>query len=98
MLTISKLGMGLGGPIGGFISDRFALSCHPVCDTDLRIRVGWRWAFLMQMPLFIISLLLTGANLNYSTPVRPFVLTALLHAEAVQLGKGQKHKGRTKAN
>ncbi|THH09985.1 hypothetical protein EW145_g1642 [Phellinidium pouzarii] len=48
------LGMGLGGPIGGFISDRF----------------GWRWAFLIQMPLFAVSLFLTSVNLNYVTPGR----------------------------
>ncbi|OJA19157.1 hypothetical protein AZE42_05381 [Rhizopogon vesiculosus] len=46
------LGMGLGGPIGGFISDRF----------------GWRWAFLIQMPLFVFSLVLTSYNLRYVTP------------------------------
>ncbi|EGN96457.1 hypothetical protein SERLA73DRAFT_186194 [Serpula lacrymans var. lacrymans S7.3] len=46
------LGMGLGGPIGGLISDRF----------------GWRWAFLIQMPLFILSLILTSYNLRYVTP------------------------------
>ncbi|KAJ8595827.1 MFS general substrate transporter [Rhizopogon salebrosus TDB-379] len=46
------LGMGLGGPIGGLISDRF----------------GWRWAFLIQMPLFVLSLVLTTYNLQYVTP------------------------------
>ena len=39
-------------------------------DFDLRFRFGWRWAFLIQMPLFAISLFLTGINLNYVTPVR----------------------------
>ncbi|KAG1799327.1 major facilitator superfamily domain-containing protein [Suillus plorans] len=46
------LGMGLGGPIGGLISDRF----------------GWRWAFLIQMPFFVLSLALTTYNLRYVTP------------------------------
>ncbi|EJD06151.1 vacuolar amino acid permease [Fomitiporia mediterranea MF3/22] len=46
------LGMGLGGPVGGYISDRF----------------GWRWAFLIQMPLFAASFVLTGINLKYVTP------------------------------
>ncbi|KAG0701578.1 major facilitator superfamily domain-containing protein [Suillus ampliporus] len=46
------LGMGLGGPIGGLISDWF----------------GWRWAFLIQMPLFGLSLVLTTYNLRYVTP------------------------------
>lgn len=50
--VFNGLGMGLGGPIGGLISDRF----------------GWRWAFLIQMPLFALSLALTTYNLRYVTP------------------------------
>ncbi|KDR82118.1 hypothetical protein GALMADRAFT_222000 [Galerina marginata CBS 339.88] len=46
------LGMGLGGPIGGLITDWF----------------GWRWAFLIQIPLFILSYLLTVYNLTYTIP------------------------------
>ncbi|KAF8264661.1 major facilitator superfamily domain-containing protein [Lactarius quietus] len=46
------LGLGLGGPLGGLISDRF----------------GWRWAFLIQLPLFFISFLLTSVFLRYPTP------------------------------
>ncbi|KAF8061802.1 vacuolar amino acid permease [Lyophyllum atratum] len=46
------LGMGLGGPVGGLITDWF----------------GWRWAFLMQIPLFGLSLALTSQNLRYVTP------------------------------
>ncbi|KAG1731182.1 major facilitator superfamily domain-containing protein [Suillus paluster] len=46
------LGMGLGGPIGGLICDRF----------------GWRWAFLIQVPFFALSLALTTYNLRYITP------------------------------
>ncbi|KAG8217158.1 major facilitator superfamily domain-containing protein [Butyriboletus roseoflavus] len=46
------LGMGLGGPIGGLVSDWF----------------GWRWAFIMQLPLFALSLVLTAYNLHYVTP------------------------------
>ena len=49
-----KLGLGLGGPIGGYISDRF----------------GWRWAFLFQLPLFFVSFALTSCYLNYTTTVR----------------------------
>ncbi|KAF8507617.1 major facilitator superfamily domain-containing protein [Gautieria morchelliformis] len=45
-------GMGLGGPLGGYISDRY----------------GWRWAFLIQIPLFVVSFMLTGYNLRYVTP------------------------------
>uniref|UniRef100_A0A0W0GDB7 Putative vacuolar amino acid permease n=1 Tax=Moniliophthora roreri TaxID=221103 RepID=A0A0W0GDB7_MONRR len=45
-------GMGLGGPLGGFITDW----------------LGWRWAFLMQIPLFALSLMLTFFNLSYTTP------------------------------
>ncbi|ELU43578.1 vacuolar amino acid permease [Rhizoctonia solani AG-1 IA] len=51
-------GMGLGGPLGGWISDRF----------------GWRWAFLIQIPFFAVSFFLTSANLpvlkDYVTPGR----------------------------
>ncbi|KAB5595004.1 MFS transporter [Ceratobasidium theobromae] len=47
-------GMGLGGPLGGWISDRY----------------GWRWAFLIQVPFFALSFFLTSTNLNYVTPGR----------------------------
>jgi len=50
--VFNSLGMGLGGPLGGFIADRF----------------GWRWAFLIQLPLFLVSFLLTSVNLHYVTP------------------------------
>ncbi|KAI0927773.1 hypothetical protein AcV7_009480 [Taiwanofungus camphoratus] len=50
--VFNSLGMGLGGPLGGFISDRF----------------GWRWAFLIQLPLFLVSFALTSINLRYVTP------------------------------
>ncbi|KAG1731234.1 major facilitator superfamily domain-containing protein [Suillus paluster] len=49
---VNGLGMGLGGPLGGLISDRF----------------GWRWAFLIQMPFWAMSLALTTYNLRYVTP------------------------------
>ncbi|KAG8729157.1 hypothetical protein FRC12_021221, partial [Ceratobasidium sp. 428] len=47
-------GLGLGGPLGGWISDRY----------------GWRWAFLIQIPFFVLSFVLTSMNLNYVTPGR----------------------------
>ncbi|KIP03380.1 hypothetical protein PHLGIDRAFT_121639 [Phlebiopsis gigantea 11061_1 CR5-6] len=50
--VFNSLGMGLGGPVGGYISDR----------------LGWRWAFLLQLPLFLLSLMLTAINLRYVTP------------------------------
>ncbi|KZT19182.1 MFS general substrate transporter [Neolentinus lepideus HHB14362 ss-1] len=37
--VFNSFGMGLGGPIGGLVSDW----------------LGWRWAFLLQLPLFLIS-------------------------------------------
>ncbi|TFY60038.1 hypothetical protein EVJ58_g5395 [Rhodofomes roseus] len=49
--VFNSLGMGLGGPLGGYISDR----------------LGWRWAFLLQLPLFLISAALTSVNLHYVT-------------------------------
>ncbi|PPQ91935.1 hypothetical protein CVT25_000978 [Psilocybe cyanescens] len=46
-----RLGLGFGGPLGGLITDW----------------LGWRWAFLIQVPLFLVSYLLTSYNLNYVT-------------------------------
>ncbi|KAJ7232027.1 vacuolar amino acid permease [Mycena haematopus] len=46
------LGMGLGGPFGGVI-------------TDL---LGWRAAFLLQIPLFTAAFLITQYNIRYVTP------------------------------
>ncbi|KAJ7583934.1 vacuolar amino acid permease [Mycena floridula] len=46
------LGMGLGAPIGGLITDW----------------LGWRYAFVMQIPLFVLSLALTTNSLRYTTP------------------------------
>ncbi|KAG8960331.1 hypothetical protein FRC03_006753 [Tulasnella sp. 419] len=46
------LGMGLGGPLGGYISDKF----------------GWRWAFLVQVPFFLTAFTFVTLNLNYATP------------------------------
>ncbi|KAJ7612149.1 vacuolar amino acid permease [Roridomyces roridus] len=45
------LGMGLGGPFGGLVTDMF----------------GWRAAFLVQIPLFAIALMLTSYNIHYVT-------------------------------
>lgn len=42
------------------------LQSHYVLNHSL----GWRWAFLLQMPVFLLSLLMTGINLRYVTPVR----------------------------
>ncbi|KAF9460915.1 major facilitator superfamily domain-containing protein [Collybia nuda] len=46
------MGLGFGGPFGGIITDW----------------LGWRWAFLLQLPLFFISFGLTSYNLCYVTP------------------------------
>ncbi|KAJ3569641.1 hypothetical protein NP233_g4918 [Leucocoprinus birnbaumii] len=46
------LGTGLGGPFGGMIADW----------------LGWRWAFLLQLPFFFLSYVLTSYNLCYVTP------------------------------
>ncbi|KAJ7221383.1 vacuolar amino acid permease [Mycena pura] len=45
-------GMGLGGPFGGLI-------------TDL---LGWRAAFLLQIPIFLAAFFITQYNLRYATP------------------------------
>ncbi|EFI26574.1 multidrug resistance protein [Coprinopsis cinerea okayama7 len=49
--VFNGLGMGFGGPLGGLVTDW----------------LGWRWAFIIQMPLFIFSYVLTTMNLNYVT-------------------------------
>ncbi|KAF8162661.1 vacuolar amino acid permease [Crassisporium funariophilum] len=49
--VFNGLGLGLGGPIGGLITDW----------------LGWRWAFLVQIPIFFVSYILTSWNLNYVT-------------------------------
>ncbi|KAF8209437.1 vacuolar amino acid permease [Mycena galopus ATCC 62051] len=46
------LGMGSGGPFGGVI-------------TDL---LGWRAAFLLQIPIFVAAFLMTQYNIRYVTP------------------------------
>ncbi|KAK2460722.1 hypothetical protein APHAL10511_007192 [Amanita phalloides] len=50
--VFNGIGLGFGGPFGGLISDWF----------------GWRWAFLIQMPLFCLSFVLTTYHLQYVTP------------------------------
>ncbi|KDR82136.1 hypothetical protein GALMADRAFT_240663 [Galerina marginata CBS 339.88] len=49
--VFNGLGLGFGGPFGGLITDW----------------LGWRWAFLLQIPFLFISYLLTSWNLNYVT-------------------------------
>ncbi|TFK65321.1 vacuolar amino acid permease [Pluteus cervinus] len=46
------LGMGLGGPFGGLMTDHF----------------GWRSAFFIQLPFFGLALALIFTNLRYTTP------------------------------
>ncbi|TFK35458.1 vacuolar amino acid permease [Crucibulum laeve] len=50
--VFNGFGLGLGGPLGGIITDW----------------LGWRWAFLIQLPIFGISWILTSYNLRYVTP------------------------------
>jgi len=48
-------GAGLGGPLGGFLSDRF----------------GWRWAFLMQIPILFLSYFIVLFKVNIKLPTVP---------------------------
>ncbi|KAG6909881.1 hypothetical protein DXG01_014690 [Tephrocybe rancida] len=50
--VFNGLGMGLGGPVGGLLTDW----------------LGWRWAFLIQLPMFMISFALTSHFHHYVTP------------------------------
>lgn len=45
------------------------VSAEQIYDNSL----GWRWAFLVQIPLFLVSLALTQYYLRYVTPVRLFL-------------------------
>ncbi|KAF8510277.1 major facilitator superfamily domain-containing protein [Gautieria morchelliformis] len=46
------LGSGLGGPVGGWINDT----------------IGWRWAFLFQIPFLLLSMLLVALKVNIQLP------------------------------
>lgn len=65
-----------------------------ILGIDMPPRFGWRWAFLMQIPLFIVSFFLTGANLRYVTPVSliPLVYTLFCVSEELVKGKGNSTK------
>lgn len=69
--------MGLGGPFGGMITDWYIdYLCLPLQSLKAsHYRLGWRWAFILQLPLFVMSFFLTSYYLNYVTPVR-FRLTS----------------------
>ncbi|KAG8979131.1 hypothetical protein FRC05_009341 [Tulasnella sp. 425] len=47
-------GAGLGGPLGGFINDH----------------IGWRWAFLIQVPLLVASMILVSIFVNVHLPTQ----------------------------
>jgi len=48
-------GAGLGGPLGGFLNDR----------------LGWRWAFLIQIPILFISYFIVLFKVNVKLPTVP---------------------------
>jgi hypothetical protein len=54
-------------------------------------RLGWRWAFLIQMPVFLISFVLTYHNLNYVTGVCFLLLLERLETYSNQ-GTGKSTK------
>jgi MFS family permease len=61
ILTSASLfgaGAGLGGPLGGLLNDT----------------IGWRSAFLLQLPLLVISSLLVAIHVNIPLPQRPLTL------------------------
>ena len=51
-------GAGLGGPLGGYISDNF----------------GWRTAFLMQIPFLVASSILVFIHVNIVLPKAPLTI------------------------
>ena len=65
-----QLGQGLGGPLGGLMTDWFYYQCfiHDLL-TNPSYRLGWRGAFLVQMPMLILSFGYVSYFLCYVTPV-----------------------------
>ncbi|KAF8313421.1 MFS general substrate transporter [Clavulina sp. PMI_390] len=53
--VIAGLAAGLGGPLGGFINDS----------------LGWRWAFLIQMPFLAISFIMIILKVNVTFAAKP---------------------------
>ncbi|KAG8855602.1 hypothetical protein FRB96_006797 [Tulasnella sp. 330] len=49
---VAGLGAGLGGPLGGLLGDK----------------VGWRWAFFLQMPILLLVLVLTFSFVEVKLP------------------------------
>ncbi|KAH8926333.1 MFS general substrate transporter [Atractiella rhizophila] len=45
-------GAGLGGPLGGFIADT----------------IGWRWAFIIQLPVLLAAFILVSTFVKYKIP------------------------------
>ncbi|KIM27605.1 hypothetical protein M408DRAFT_330032 [Serendipita vermifera MAFF 305830] len=60
--TIFGVGAGLGGPIGGYISDNF----------------GWKYAFLVQVPFLVASAILIAIHVNIILPEAPLTLNQKL--------------------
>ncbi|KAF5653743.1 major facilitator family transporter [Fusarium heterosporum] len=50
MNVIATIGRSIGGPLGGFLADT----------------IGWRWSFLGQSPLFIVSMIVVALLLSSS--------------------------------
>lgn len=89
MVLALQLGMGLGGPFGGIITDWYVPS-HLIEKHDFiqYLRLGWRWAFLLQGPFFILSFCLTSYYLNYVTPVSASVSQARAYPALMALYLG----------
>lgn len=41
----------------------------PLATRSFLYRLGWRWAFIVQIPLFALAFLLISCHLTYVTPV-----------------------------
>ena len=61
--------------------------------TVLSVSLGWRWGFLLQIPLFILSLILTSYNLSYVAPVSCLPIIFLTFIKCNLLGREHKCKG-----
>jgi hypothetical protein len=77
LISIWNSGSALGGPLGGFFSDRFGwlsgLLSHPkLLLTSVNINLARRTAFLFQLPLLLLSILIVVSKVNVPVPSSKF--------------------------
>ncbi|KAG6864105.1 hypothetical protein C0991_012447 [Blastosporella zonata] len=86
--VFNGLGMGLGGPVGGLVTDWYRFPSLLFLHELTNRRLGWRWAFLIQLPMFMLSFGLTFHFHHYVTPVREWRPVHASYTHSIQ-GKGK---------